>query len=225
LPEGKKIRVLADGQNNQSLTGIARKIFSLGSSWAGFAALTLLVACTTLVVPPAAPTDVRPVFLLEHGQHSSLVLPGESRGIVRYSYGDWNYYVLGDKSISSGLRALSGPTLAGLGRRELNAAATQQGVRTAVRVPVLAVHELQVEASAIQSLRAKLDGIYRTNIDTLTYNPDIDLEFVHHPTPYSAEHNSNRVVADWLKDLGCEVTGPTFVPNWKFAAPKKNASR
>ena len=135
---------------------------------------------------------------------------------MRYSYGDWNYYALGDKGISSGLRALQGPTLAGLGRRELKADATEEGVHSAVRVPIAAIHTVLAESSAIESLRAKLDEIYRANQASLIYNAEIDLEFVHHPVPYSSQHNSNRVVADWLQELGCEVRGPTFVPNWKF---------
>jgi hypothetical protein len=182
-----------------------------------FVLLALLTACSsTVVVPPPAPVQARPVFVLEHGQHASLVIPGKTQGIVRYSYGDWNYYALGDKSISSGLRALQGPTLAGLGRRELKADATPQGVRSAVRVPVAAIHTVLAEASAIEALREKLEDIYRANQASLIYNADIDLEFVHHPVPYSSQHNSNRVVADWLQALGCEVRGPTFVPNWKF---------
>jgi hypothetical protein len=154
--------------------------------------------------------------MLEHGQHASLVLPAD-RGIVRYSYGDWDYYALGDKGVSTGLRALQGPTLAGLGRRELNASATENGVRSAVRIPIAAIHTLLAESSAIEGLRTKLDDIYRTNKASLIYNPAIDLEFVHHPVPYSAAHNSNRVVADWLRALGCEVRGPTFVPNWQVS--------
>jgi len=173
-----------------------------------------------LVVPPAAPENARSVFLLEHGQHASLVLPGKYKGVVRYSYGDWDYYALGRKGISSGLRALQGPTLAGLGRRELAGPATEEGVRASVRVGILAAHELKVPALAIEDLRARLDGIYEANKSSVIYNSQIDLEFVHHPVPYSSEHNSNRVVADWLRALGCTVEGPTFVPNWKIIRPK-----
>ncbi|MGH8719040.1 MAG: hypothetical protein ACREV0_08895, partial [Burkholderiales bacterium] len=183
-------------------------------------AFALLAACSTLVIPPAAPENARSVFLLEHGQHASLVLPGKNRGVVRYSYGDWDYYALGKKGISSGLRALQGPTRAGLGRRELAATATEEGVRASVRIDILAVHELKASAPAIENLRGMLDGIYEANKNSLIYNSQIDLEFVHHPVPYSAQHNSNRVVADWLRVLGCKVEGPTFVPNWKFERPK-----
>lgn len=184
--------------------------------------VVLLAACSTVVVPPSAPDNARPVFLLEHGQHASLVLPGEKQGVVvRYSYGDWEYYALGNKGISSGLRALQGPSLAGLGRREMKAAATEADVRSAVHIVILVMHTLRVDSSAIEDLRSKLDKIYRDNKETLIYNSDIDLEFVHHPVPYSSEHNSNRVVADWLRTLGCEVSGPTFVPNWKVVPPNR----
>jgi hypothetical protein len=177
--------------------------------------LVLTTGCSTLVTPPAQPENPRSVFLLEHGQHASLVLPGKERGIVRYSYGDWKYYSLGEKGIATGLTALLSNTLAGLGRRELPAAPTPETVQLAVLVPIVSMHELKVEARAIETLRAELDGIYRTNIGSRIYNADIDLEFVHHPVPYSAEHNSNKVVAGWLEVLGCEVRNPAFLPNWK----------
>jgi hypothetical protein len=177
-------------------------------------ALLLAAGCSTIVIPPAHPKNPRPVFLLEHGQHASLVLPGKEQGIVRYSYGDWRYYALGEKGIGTGLNALAGPTLSGLGRRELRKPATAEGVRESVLVPIANLHKLIVESSAVETLREMLDDIYRTNLSTLIYNPEIDMEFVHHPVPYSAGHNSNKVVADWLQVLGCEVLGPTFVPNW-----------
>lgn len=191
------------------------------------AALALAMACAsgcaTMVIPPANPRDPAPVFLLEHGQHASLVLPGEIQGVVRYSYGDWRYYALGNKGITTGLAALTSSTLAGLGRRELRVPAVPAAVQNAVQVVTSELHEIHVEAAAVARLRAKLDAIFDANRDSLIYNEDIDLEFVHHPVPYSVAHNSNKLVAQWLEALGCEVRNPAFLPNWRVLRPSPSA--
>lgn len=176
--------------------------------------------CATVVIPPANPRDPAPVFLLEHGQHASLVLPGEMQGVVRYSYGDWRYYALGNKGITTGLAALTSSTLAGLGRRELHVPTVSAAVRRAVNVAISELHEIRVESAAVARLRTKLDTIFEANRDSLIYNEEIDLEFVHHPVPYSVEHNSNKLVARWLEALGCEVRNPAFVPNWRVLPPQ-----
>lgn len=177
-------------------------------------------ACTTVVVPPAAPAAPQPVFLLDHGRHSSLVLPGEAGGLVRYSYGDWAYYALGRTGPFEATAAVLWPTRAGLGRRELPGPPTLEGVGRAVLVGIEQAYELIVDARDIERLRASLDAIYRANRQTLVYNPGNDLEFVHHPRRYTVFHNSNRVVADWLAELGCEIRGAALLARWRVERPR-----
>ncbi len=177
-------------------------------------------ACTTVVVPPAEPHAPQPVFLLDHGRHSSLVLPGEAGGLVRYSYGDWTYYALGRAGPLEATAAVLWPTRAGLGRRELPGPPTPEGVRRAVLVGIEHAYELIVASRDVGRLRASLDAIYLANRHTLVYNPGNDLELVHHPRPYTAFHNSNRVVADWLEELGCEIRGAALLARWRVERPR-----
>ncbi len=178
-----------------------------------------VTGCTNVVVPPAAPVQPSPVVLIDHGRHASLVLPGPDSGAVRYSYGDWNYYAL----VKTGFIETSGAALwgtqAGLGRRELSEPPTAAGVRLAVRVGIEAVYELSVESAEVRRLRRRLDGIFRANLETRVYNAAYDLEFVHHPRPYTAIYNSNRVVALWLRVLGCRVRGPLLFSKWRVEPP------
>jgi len=60
-------------------------------------AVLILGGCTTTtIVPPPSPQAPATVLLLDHGLHASLVLPDETGRAVRYSYGDWDYYALGE---------------------------------------------------------------------------------------------------------------------------------
>lgn len=179
----------------------------------------LLAGCATLVVAPTAPEEPVSVFLLEHGGHASLVLPAGERGLVRYAYGDLRWYALGQTGPAEGLAALLGETPAALGRRELRGPADAETVRAQVREGIQQLYELRVARAASERLRADLDGIYAANRATLVYSATYDLEFVRHPVPYSAQHNSNLVMAGWLKALGCEVQGAGLITNWRVATP------
>jgi len=182
-------------------------------------ATLLLGACANTVVPPAAPTDPVPAFLLDHGRHASLVLPYEG-GVTRYSYGHWDYYA---KNRTGALRAsgtLLGSHPAGLGRRQLPGPAELPNVRRRVLVPIEHAWRIEAPATRVNALTERLEGIYRDNITTRTDNPLYDLEFVHHPEPYSVGHNSNHVTGEWLRALGCEVDmgGPFSI--WKIVPPR-----
>ncbi|MFW5955095.1 MAG: hypothetical protein ACOCSG_07320, partial [Guyparkeria sp.] len=48
-------------------------------------AVWLLSACATTIVPPESVEQSQAVFVLDHGRHSSLVLP-HPEGFVRYAY-------------------------------------------------------------------------------------------------------------------------------------------
>lgn len=182
--------------------------------------LVCLIGCTNVVVPPPAPVQPSPVVLIDHGRHASLVLPGPDSGAVRYSYGDWRYYALNKTGFIETSSAALWRTQAGLGRRELSEPPTAAGVRRAVRVGIEDVYELTVESNELRRLRRRLDGIFRANLETRVYNGAYDLEFVHHPRPYTAIYNSNRVVALWLRDLGCRVRGPLLFSKWRIEQPQ-----
>jgi hypothetical protein len=177
-------------------------------------------ACTNVIVPPHDPVDPRPVFLVDHGRHASLVLPKPDGGLVRYAYGDWKYYALRRTGPIETSTAAFLPTQGALGRRELPGPATAEGVRTAVGLGIEALHELEADRPAIARLRARLDSLFEANIESRVYNPAYDLEFVHHPRAYTLLTNSNTVVAEWLEELGFRVRGPRLFSRWRVDRPK-----
>jgi len=175
----------------------------------------LLGGCTTAIVPPAAPQNPQTVFLLDHGRHTSLVLP-HSDGVVRYAYGDWRWYAAGETGLRAGSAAVLRPTPAALGRRLLAGPATEEGVRQSVGVVIEHLYPLRVETERVARLRDELDALHQANRASLRYNPAADLEFVHHPEEYSAFHNSNHMIAAWLTSLGCEIRGSASVAKWRM---------
>jgi hypothetical protein len=188
------------------------------------AAALLPAGCATVVVPPTAPREPVTVFLLDHGGHASLVLPAGTRGLVRYTYGDFRWYAQGQTGIAEGLAALAGGTPAALGRRELRGPAEAQALRAQVREGIQQLLELQVAGAASEGLRGELEELFAANRATLVYSATYDLEFVRHPIPYSAEHNSNAVMAGWLEALGCRVEGAGLITNWRLWAPERGPS-
>ncbi|UCC81827.1 MAG: hypothetical protein JSW46_12545 [Gemmatimonadota bacterium] len=159
------------------------------------------------------------MFLLDHGRHASLVLPGRDGGVVRYAYGDWRYYAQREMGVSEASAAVLWPTRAGLGRRQLRGPSAAASVRRQLGVWVEGLYEVIVDAGRIEALLIRLDSVHEANLETRIYNAAYDLEFVHHPSVYWALHNSNEVVAVWLKELGCRVRRPVIFSNWTVEPP------
>lgn len=194
------------------------------------AALPLLAACTTVVRPPATPAapaaDAVEVYLVDHGRTSSLVLPVAGDELRRYAYGDWRWYALGEKTSGRALAALFRPTQGALGREALHGPREEATVRSSVEVEIEAVHPLRVPRSAAAALAARLDELFRRRLDTRVVNEENGLAFVHHPVPYTLRHSSNRVVARWLREMGCGVRGAALLSRWRIApaAPPPSAT-
>ncbi|UCF20412.1 MAG: hypothetical protein JSU87_03120 [Gemmatimonadota bacterium] len=192
---------------------------SVRLAWAMAIWLPLAQACTTVVVPPPEPSEPLPVLLLDHGHHASLAVPGPNGGIVRYAYGDWAYYARRKTNIFVGSAAVLWPTRSGLGRRELPGPPSPISIARHLRVWVEHAYTLLVEAESLERLRSRLDSIFVGNIDSRLYNPAYDLEFVRHPAPYWALHNSNQIVAAWLTELGCRIRGTALFSKWEIEPP------
>ena len=171
-------------------------------------------AGTTRITPPAAPLEPVPVFLLDHGRHSSLVLPAPDGSLRRYAYGDERCYAQRETGVGRALAALLWSTPGVLGYRQLAGPATTEWVRAQVRVGIREVHSLKLERERVERLRSRLDS-WIARADRVLPSPAVDLTFVPYPHDYSLRHNSNQVVADWLRDLGCAVDGRPVLSGWE----------
>ncbi|MDQ2076019.1 hypothetical protein [Marinimicrobium sp. ABcell2] len=171
----------------------------------------LLVACTSTVTCPANLDDPRPVFLLDHGRHASLVITSAEGELFRYGYGDWRYYAETDLRLRTGVRALLWPTPAGLARQSYGDIEPETEVLVnAVGVPIDEPHKLMVSGAAVDALRRDLDRTFERGAEQeYLVNRSFDFNFVPHPRDYWFWYSSNHMVVDWLDALDCESRGFT----------------
>lgn len=188
------------------------------------AALWLAGCGATQVQPPLDPKDPTLIFVLDHGRHTSLVVTTPEGGLERYAYGDWRFYAEGRTSVRYAVAALLWSTPGALGRRELGGPATAEGVRRHVPFIIDALYELHVERVRIEAFRARLDLIFEA-APRRRYAPEADLEFVPYARDYNYAHNSNRVIADWLTELGCEVRGRPLWAWWRIVPPTESVAQ
>ena len=178
--------------------------------------------CTATVLPPAAVDEPARIAILDHGRHTSLVLEEPGGAVVLYTYGDWEWFALRRTGPREASAAVLGPSQAALGKKHLPGPLTVQTMLEQVSVLVTDIIILHVERRRLDELTARLDAVFRANISSLVHNDAYDLDFVYHPEPYSAFHNSNEVVADWLEELGCRVTRPSLFFTWRLDAGSGN---
>lgn len=188
--------------------------------WLGAGSCVLLLAgCVSRVVPPEPDSLTKPadVYLLDHGRHSSLVLPREEGGVVRYSYGEWGWYVEGRRHLPAGAMAMLWPTKSGLGRGVYPGIDTLEQFHRLAPEGLTDVYSFPVEAGRVLALRRRLDGHFeRADVEPMS-SDEFGLEFVPYPRGYSAIHQSNLVVARWLRALGVEVHGSPWFSRWRVA--------
>lgn len=190
-----------------------------------FLLVPLLGACVTTVHPPTAPDQARPVFLLVSGNHANLVLTANNGQLFRYSYGEWEWYVEDNTGVWRGIAALFWPTRAALGRRELQGPPIEDNIRRQMPWIIDRFYRIEASGKSIDALRSELDAIFLSARPTLKYRRDYDLELVTHPRPYSLLNHSNSMIAIWLRKLGCEVRGGTFLlTRWRVAMPESKSS-
>jgi hypothetical protein len=161
---------------------------------------------TTSIVPPPVPADPIEVFVLDHGRTTSLAIAASDGGMLRYAYGDWDYYALGRNDFLHGVAAVLWPTQAGLGRGVLEGPPTEASLRRQL-TGLEAIHALRVERALGREFERRMEALFDSRRETRVDNHLYKLSFVHHPRPYTYFWNSNHAVASWLRELGCVTRG------------------
>jgi len=183
--------------------------------------LWLPMTCTTSIIPPASPLEPVAVIIVDHGDTPSLVLPVGDSGMVRYAFGEWQWYALGNTGYLRAIPTLLLPTQGALGRTEMSGEIDEANVASQMRVGFQRMHRVEVERARVDRLHQQLELTFDSNRPTLIMNRANGLHFVHHPRRYTYFFNSNHMLAAWLEALGCEVRGPAFASRWKIESHRE----
>ncbi|RCV89474.1 hypothetical protein [Billgrantia montanilacus] len=177
--------------------------------------------CTGRVMPPAPAELSQPldVYLLDHGRHASLVLPVEEGGMVRYSYGEWRWYVEGRRHFLAGAAAMLVPTASALGRGVYEDVTGPGDFSRLAPEGLIRTYPLRAEAWRVRALQRRLDAHFSGEIEPV-YSEEFGLHFVPHPRAYWAAHQSNLVVAGWLRQLDIDIQGIPWYSRWRIEPPQ-----
>ncbi len=192
----------------------------------GFALLcvTAMSGCTMSIRPPAAPLDPVTVHLVDYGDTSRLWLPAstgthasrEHESWLEWCYGDWEWYAMDHQSIFHGLIVFVVPTPGALGRREHPSSPTNDPA-------VLSASEVQyaiiVDRCRAEALSQRLECEFRGHASQAHLNTSRGISFVPTDSPYWLGHQSSTVIADWLRELGCQVDGFCLTATFEVLPP------
>ena len=167
--------------------------------------LLSLTACAIRVTPPVELEHPQTVFIADYGRHASLLLPAADGRLREFAYGEWEWFALGHDQWYRAGPALLWPTRGTLGTSEFAGPAEIDAVRE--QVSAQRIHELQVERAAAAALLARLEASFAERADESVLNSALGMEFVPHADSYSILRQCNSAVADWLRELGCGVSG------------------
>ncbi len=175
--------------------------------------LLLPLGCTYQIRPPLDPQNPVSVFVADYGYHSTLLLPRGDNGVVEYAYGEREWFAHNHEEWYRVAPVLLWPTPAVLGRRELAAPPTYQALREHVRPQAL--HEIPVERAAADRLAQELDAEFESRRGEAIVNKRLDMTFVPYGPPYCLFSHCNMFVAEWLRDIGCDVTGLAAIADFR----------
>ena len=172
------------------------------------AVLLSLTACAIRVTPPVELEHPQTIFIADYGRHASLLLPAADGRLREFAFGEWEWFALGNDQWYRVGPALLWPTVGTLGTREFDGPAEIDAIRK--QIPAQRIHELRVEQDAAAALLARLDQRVSAGADEKVLNSELAITFVPHADRYCLFRECNSVVAGWLRELGCRVTGSPF---------------
>jgi len=175
----------------------------------------LNIACVNHISSPTQAIDPVQIYLVDHGRHPSIILPREGAW-TRYAYGDWSWYAVGQENLFTAISAMLWPTQAALGRREFPANWQPLERNSLIREGFVKILPLMADGKMVAQLSSQLEEIFAANQNQLLLNPTYNLEFVPHPRSYWFAHQSNQVMAQWLRELGFHISGSNLLSNWEI---------
>jgi hypothetical protein len=188
-----------------------------GLSWraTACAALFLIVSgCAWRVIPPEVRGGV-PVVLSQYEWHTRLALPDGTVAFYEYGFGEWNFYGLEREGFFSGFRAITGLGKGAISRRKLPY--TLSEFEFALAAGSNRSARFYVERGLAEDLRGELERRWQSNADSRVVRAWDGIPVSRDRAAYHLFANSNHAVANWLRRLGCQVSGNTLTSRFKVA--------
>jgi hypothetical protein len=185
-----------------------------GSSCGSIACVVLFLVvpgCAWRVIPPEVADGV-PVVLSQYAWHTRLALPDGTAAFDEYGFGEWNFYGLEREGFFSGVRAITGQGKGAISRRELPYTLSESEYARAAGSNRSVI--LYVERGRAEGLRSELEHRWQSAPSRVVRAWD-GIPVSRDPAPYHLFANSNQVVANWLRRLGCRVRGNTLTSRFK----------
>ena len=126
--------------------------------------LLLVSGCSATISLPAQVAEPREVQLLLHGRHSSILLTAADQSRLRYSFGDWAWYVANEQSLASGSRALFLDSKCALGRQQIAPASAGENLEAQIGVGIGQRWQFQLEAAKVDALIETLEQQFQRRL-------------------------------------------------------------
>ncbi len=172
------------------------------------------LGCAMHVRSAAELADPVPVFVIDYGYHSSLLLPRPSGEVAEYAYGEWKWFALGQNAWYRLAPVLCWPTRGTLGNRVLSGPPELDNMRA--QTGMQSIYELHAEQRRVEALLAELDRRFERHHAEMVINEASQLWFVPDDRPYSLARQCNSEVGEWLEDLGCETRGRPLLARFEI---------
>ncbi len=183
----------------------------------GVTTLLLCAGCGATITPPSRVDDPVTVYVADYGRHSSIILPTGGPNLIEYTYGDWELYAQNKYKWYVGFTKLLLTEKAALGRRSIGDLENEKHLR--LRVWAKRLIRIEVEKPKAAALLHDLERIYEDRIDTQIHNAPVDTYFVRHDSTYWLMNNCNQLTAQWLRQLGCQISGCTVISSFSVRPP------
>jgi len=182
-----------------------------------------LAGCANRVVPPEHVADPVPVYIVDYGRHSSLLLPAGPDRLTEYAYGDWDWFASNSTAWTQAIKALFFSAGATIGRRDLDD--PRDGLPGLLsRIGAIRLVRVNVERTRAAALREQLNRRWDRGRDTMIYNPAAELFLVRDSQHYALWHDCNHETARWLREVGCSIWGLNVTSDFVVKGPAAAAA-
>jgi hypothetical protein len=172
----------------------------------------LCFGCANRLTPPQELIEPVTVHVVDHGRHSSLLLPDGRGGTAMYSFGEWRAFALNRNTWHDYARALFG----GHGTLGRASFATTEPNRLQQYIGGELI-PLRVERTEAELLLMRLAVSWEVRAAEAVDNRRVGLRLVPYTPPgglYWGLNNCNHATSRWLRSLSVDAPKAAVFSNW-----------